>query len=518
MAFQGVTMPPPYGGLDLVSPVDNMDPSFAMELVNIFPGNGAPTIRQGYYQLAKPATSVIKFMAELPKPNNQQLLVAATDTALYSVTTAGTVTNITKTSAHTNGEFTSTIFNNKIYLCNTATTATDQAQYWDGSAAQAANLAFTGVSLQNLVGVSSYRERLYFIEKDTLTAWYGGLKVPGTSAAALTSFDMSWTFKHGGYLLHAGSYTNQTAATSQNLFFACTSEGELAFWQGTDPGNLTGADPWTLVARYKVGKPLGFRAFIRVNQDIWIITQQGIVPISALFQADPEAALRVVSEKINPLISASAKTTPFSYLWSGFTWSIGRRVYVTAPISGNNSWMLVYSMDTKAWTIFQLSSTSDALSACSFNDLPHYGSLDGTIWKGETGYTDRAASGVKGNAVRFSYKGPFSFYGTRGNYKVFRDIRPILQTKKSISFNIGLDLDFRKTTAVSVVNVSGGGEETAWGDDWGSPWATATDFLFDRYALQGQGHCAAIKFDGSVLDVPCQILSFEIRFEVGGQV
>lgn len=517
MAFQGITMPPPSLGLDLVSPIDNMEPSYALELVNIFPGSGAPTVRQGYYKLAKPASSPIKFLAELPKPDNSSFLVTATDTALYSISTSGTVTNITKASAHTDGEFNYTIFNGKIYLCNAATTATDQAQYWDGTAATASNLAFTGVSLQNLINVSSYRERLYFVEKDSLTFWYGGLKVPGTAAAALTSYDTSYTFKHGGYLLHAGSYTNQTAATSQNLFFACTSEGELAFWQGSDPSNTTGTDAWTLVARYKIGKPLGFRSFVRVGQDIWVITQQGIVPISALFQADPEAALRAVSDKINPLISASAKTIPFSYLWGGYTWSTGRRVYITAPISTTSSWMFVYSMDTKGWTIFQLYSTSDGVSSCVFNDRPHYGSTNGTVWKGETGYTDRAESGVKGNSIRFSYRSPFSFYGTRGNFKVFRDIRPILQSQKGISFSLGLDLDFRTSAIISQVSTSSG-DATEWGSSWGSAWAASTEYLFDRYSVQGQGHCAAIRFGGAVLDVSCQILSFEVRFEIGGQV
>ena len=168
MPFQGISMPGPTLGLDLVSPIDNMDPSYALELTNVFPGNGLCSVRNGYYKLAKPASTVIKFVAELPKTDGTKLLIAATDTALYSVTTAGVSTTITKASAHTSGEFTSVIFNNKIYLCNNAGTATDQAQYWDGVAAQAANLAFTGVSLQNLCNVSSYRERLYFVERNSM--------------------------------------------------------------------------------------------------------------------------------------------------------------------------------------------------------------------------------------------------------------------------------------------------------------------------------------------------------------
>lgn len=517
MPFQAATMPPPSSGLDLVSPIDNMDPSFALELNNVFPGSGAPTVRNGYYKLAKPASAAIKFVAELPKTDGTSLMVAATDTALYSITTAGVVTNITKAAAHTSGEFNYTLFNNKIYLCNNAGSGTDQAQYWDGAAAQAANLAFTGVSLQNLINVSTYRERLYFVEKNSMNFWYGGLKATGVGASALTSYDTSYTFKHGGYLLHAGSYTNQTAATSQNLFFACTSEGELAFWQGTDPGNTTGTDPWTLVARYKIGKPVGFRSFIRVNQDIWIVTQQGIVPISALFQADPEAALQVVSEKINPLIASSAKANPFTYLWSGFTWSLGRRVYISAPISGGTSWFLVYSMDSKGWTIFQLYSTSDSISSCVFNNLPHYGSSDGTVWQGETGTADRAETGVAGESINFNFRSAFSFYNTRGIFKVFRDIRPVLQTQKGISFNLGLDLDFKRAAILPNV-ASSVGDATAWGSAWGSPWAASTEYLYDRYAVKGQGYCAAIRFGGAIKGVSCQILSFEVRFESGGQV
>lgn len=518
MAFQSMTMPAPTGGLDLVSAIDNMDPSFALELVNIFPGSGPPAIRQGYTKLAKPGTETTKFTAELPKTDGTSVLVVGTDTKLYSVSTAGVVTNITKTSAHTNGEFNYVIFNNKIYLCNTATTSTDKAQYWDGSAAQAADLTFTGIALEKLINVSTYRERLYFVEKDSLKFWYGGLQVTGASATpALTSYDTSYTFKHGGYLLCAGTYTNQTAATSQNLFYACTSEGEIAFWQGTDPSNTTGTDPWTLVARYKIGKPVGFRSFVRVNQDIWVITQQGIVPLSALFQADPEAALKLVSEKINPLIASSAKATPFSYLWGGYTWSLGRRVYICVPIGGAASWFFVYSMDSKGWTIFQLYSTFDALSSCVFNNIPHYGGSDGTIWQGETGGSDRAGTGSLSYPINFSMRGAFSFYGSRGNYKVFRDIRPILQTQRGLGLAIGLDLDFQKNnnffqtpTAAAI--------STAWGDAWGSAWATSTDYIFDRHAVQGQGHCAAIRFGGSLKDATCQIMSFEIRYEMGGQV
>jgi hypothetical protein len=66
MAFQGFTMSPPYAGLDLVSPIDNMEPQYALELVNVFPGAGAPTVRLGYEQFCNIGVSTpIKLLAPL---------------------------------------------------------------------------------------------------------------------------------------------------------------------------------------------------------------------------------------------------------------------------------------------------------------------------------------------------------------------------------------------------------------------------------------------------------------------
>ena len=60
MAFQGYTMPPPYNGLDLVSAIDNMEPTYALELVNVFPGAGSPTLRNGYAEFVAPMIQAIQ--------------------------------------------------------------------------------------------------------------------------------------------------------------------------------------------------------------------------------------------------------------------------------------------------------------------------------------------------------------------------------------------------------------------------------------------------------------------------
>ena len=511
MAFQGFTMSPPYGGLDLVSPIDNMDPAYALDLVNVFPGNGAPTVRLGYTQFADIGVATdVKFSAPLIKADGTQLLVLGTNSKLYSATTAGVVTDRTGTTTPSSGEWQNVTYNNRIYLCN----GQDTAQVWDGTAGTFSDLTFTGVTLSSLVNVTAYKERLYFVEKSTAKVWYGGLQVTGTGGTpALTSFDFSYVFTRGGYLVSIGSFSNTTSTTSQDYFWALSSEGEIVFYNGVYAGDPT---TWGLVARYVIGKPLGYRAFVRINNDIWILTEQGIVPISSLFQSDPEQALNAVSYRINPLISEVATSFEFDHQWHGFFWPQGRRVYIHVPTSGVGGYFLVYSIDTKGWTKFQLNQDVHATSACIFNKLPYYCSSTGIVWKGETGQAD-AVTATDSQAITFSGRTAFSFYGSRANYKAFKDIRPILKTRRGVTLNIGLDTDFKQGTAITSVT-SPTSVFTPWGSPWGSPWSSGVEYVFDRYATRGQGHCAAIRFGGSLKNTTMQILGFEIRYDMGGQV
>jgi hypothetical protein len=45
-----------------------------------------------------------------------------------------------------------------------------------------------------------------------------------------------------------------------------------------------------------------------------------------------------------------------------------------------------------------------------------------------------------------------------------------------------------------------------------------TDYIYDRFATKGQGHCASIALSGSYKDKSLEVFGFEMRFDVGGQV
>jgi hypothetical protein len=547
MSFQGYTMPPPSLGLDLTSPIDNMDPASALELTNIFPGAGAPTVRLGYTTFTTGGATIpntpIRFMHEYPLKDGTAQLIAATDTKLYSLSSLGVVTDITRAAgAYSAGNWNKELFAGNIYLCN----GTNEPQVYTGTG-QATNITASGVTGGNtsLAQVASYRERLYFAQKNTAMMWYHKtVKTTFTAGSpVMDSYDFQYVFRRGGFLSFIGSFTNIKGVSTQDLFMAVSSEGEIVLYSGTSPDDAA----WTLVAHFVIGKPLGRKAFVRVNQDIWIITQQGIIPVSALFEIDPEQALNIVSLKINPLITQYATQASSAELWGGFFWPQGRRVYITLPDSASSATLLVYSLDTKSWTQFVLFSGEHAVSSCKFLNLPFYGSNTGAIYQGETGYAD-AVTGTSSQSIAFSCRTAFSFYGARGNYKAFKDIRPLLKGKRGITLDLGLDTDFKRSAVVSQT-ATPAATFTPWGAQWGSngvartafiypgdvppvapspatitvpayfqPWSAEVEYIYDRYATAGQGHCAAIRVGGSIKNSPLQFLGFEIRYDLGGQV
>jgi hypothetical protein len=510
MAHEGFTMSPPYGGLDLVSPIDNMDPSYALELVNVFPGPTAPITRKGYAQYVDLTASNtgVKTLIGYNKSDGTTELISVSNGAVPKIykTVAGVATDITGTTGITinKADMQAEQFGSRLYLVN----GTDVMQVYDGSTVADSTFTFpggSGVTLADLINVASYKERLYFVQKNSMTFWYGNTQTVG--ASQLTSFDLQYVMKRGGNLLFAGSYTNQTGTSTTDLFWAISSEGEIVFYAGSSPSDTN----WALVARFLIGKPLGYRAFIRVNNDVWILTQQGIVPLSALFQSDPEQALNVVSFRVNPYIVTYSAVLDFSSRWHGMFWPQGRRVYINVPQSEAQSTMLVYSIDTKGWCVYQLFDSEDNNTIAVADGVAYYGSNHGYIYTAESGYTDN------NNTITFNGRTAFSFYGSRGNYKAFKDIRPLLKTKRGLTMSIGLDTDFQRRLTVDTVS-TGVAVTTPWGSPWGSPWASPTEYLFNRYAVRGQGHSAAVRFGGSVNSAECQIFGFEIRFDQGGQV
>jgi len=500
----GYTMPAPVAGLNLTDPIDKMDQSYALALENVVPNGLSCMVRKGHTFFGGLETDAydIQTLEGMANANASYTLFAASlgTNEIYDIT-SGTFTS--RAGPFTNAIWNCDTFGYRTYFAN----GVDDVQVGTSSAVAAST--FTGIALSSLINVSSFKERIYFVEENSLTIWYGNSRAVG--ASALNTYDFSFAMKEGGFLVSCGSFSNNYADSTQDLFYALSSEGEILFYNGSSPSDVT--TPWGLVKRAKIGRPLGYRAFVRIENDVWLLTDQGIVPISAIFDSAPSIALETAGQKINPLIAQYAAVLPFSHLWRGCYHSKERKVYITIPLSETSTMLLVYSLVGNAWTTYTFYENKIALKVASVAGSLFYGGLLGNVYNGETGNADYINS-VTINPTRFFGRGAFSFYGNRGLWKKYAHIRPLLKTVRGRNLSLGLDTDFKQTSEITAIGASVSAA-TPWGSPWGSPWSPGVDYIYDRYAVKGQGYSAAIKFGGAINNASLEINGFDIRYMQG---
>lgn len=491
----------PVGGLNTIDPISLMPETDAIELLNLYPEGSRLVVRGGHQTHADNGVTVgaLKSLFTLPLADGTEKLLAASSAGFYDSTSAFP-TVATGATVPTSGEWNGGVFRHKLWLCN----GTDTVQVWSGSGTLT-DATYTGVTLSTLINQSVFGNRNYFVERNSASFWYSN---EDAENGTLTEYALDSFLRRGGRLLFAGSYTDRLTSVTNDLFMACSSEGELLFYQGLYPGDAT--TPWKLMARYEIGKPLGYRAFVRVDSDIWILTEQGIVPVSLLFSGQTTVAANSVSRKVNTIIRSVARSVGPSYLWAGLYWHAGKRVYITIPKTTTDPYLLVCNIETGAWARYEFSGSARAYSLATMESIPYFGSGDGVVYSLEQNQNDN------GNPIEYDVRLAFSFYGTKQNFKIFKEIRMLLFGLGGTETNIGFDTDFQLTDNTSPIQFTSG-TETPWYSDWYSDWSTPETYLYSRFGLSGSGHSGSLRVQGDVTDHSLSFSVFEVRYEAGAQ-
>ncbi len=161
----------------------------------------------------------------------------------------------------------------------------DDAFLYDGTTFTATTITFPAPYTQTTADLSYvwvYKERIWFIEKNSLNAWY----LPVDSIGGeLALWPMGGVFTRGGILLWGQAWSLDSGIAgglSEQCVFT-TTEGEIAAYQGLSPEVDQG---WEKVAIYRVGRPLGDKAFMRAGGDLVIATTVGFISLSSAARQD----------------------------------------------------------------------------------------------------------------------------------------------------------------------------------------------------------------------------------------
>jgi hypothetical protein len=127
----------------------------------------------------------------------------------------------------------------------------------------------------NLSDVAVFKERLFFIEKNTLKFWYGGLKAV---TGALTAFDLQYTGSFGGTLKAIGLINSDGSGTSSaNLIAFYLTSGEVIIYAGSDPGDATN---WSRVGTFMLSPLVGNWPTVQYGSDLVCITDGAYVQMT----------------------------------------------------------------------------------------------------------------------------------------------------------------------------------------------------------------------------------------------
>lgn len=365
----------------------------------------------------------------------------------------------------------------------------------------------TGVTSADMSFVWVYRNRLYFAETGSMNAWYLDIDSVGGDA---DKFPLAGIFGLGGSLLFGQRWSLSSGGdgglSEQNVFIS--TEGEVAVFQGLGPD-----DPatWSQQGLYRIGRPLGKRAFIRGAGDLAIATSVGLVPLSKAIELDL-TALTVASISY-PIADAwrDALNQRGDVNWQGQIWPDQKLAVFSPPTSSFGPVMFVANTETGAWGRV---TGWEGLCFDVFGGRLFFGESNGAVYiANETGLDDGAP--YSGACLPL-----YDDLGSPSSRKIAKVGRYVLRASVEVQGRVTWQSDYNEQLPPSPDAESIGGDPSIWGIGiWGSSvWLdTLPRLVVDRWvSLGGSGYTVSVAFQvtsGSLQPLDVEVLSGEVTYE-----
>jgi hypothetical protein len=314
--------------------------------------------------------------------------------------------------------------------------------YWTPNAAPDGSSWITGplgsnvVNGKNLTYVWKYRNRLFFIENNSMNAWYLAVNAVG---GTLSLIPLAGAATKGGKLLYGATWSLDAGDGIDEKCIFATDQGELIIFTGSNP-----SDPnnWAQQGRYQLSAPLGMNAHIQVGGDLLVLTVDGIIPLSQAITKDAgqlELAMLTRTIKTTWRAEVNAKR---AWSWTIKKWDEYGALFVTTPgdVPGSRH-CLVANNATGAWCRFL--GSYDATCFIRMRADMFFGTQDGFIMQSErTGKDetwDAARNATSLKVYVASLVGGWETFGAPANQIVWRQARASFRSQAGEPFAPQLD-------------------------------------------------------------------------------
>lgn len=345
-----------------------------------------------------------------------------------------------------------------------------------------------GVTIADMAFVWAYKNRLWFAPKEGLDAWY--LDAVDSIGGTASRLPLAGVLGKGGSVLFGQNWsleTGEDGGLSEQCAFVST-EGEVAIYQGADPNS---ADTWSKVGVYRIGTPLGRRAFIKGGGDLAICTSVGLVPLSKAIQLDV-TSLNVATVSY-PIADAWSAATELRTLenWQAELWPEQKMALIAPPVTADAPLPAVFvsNTETGAWARY----TGWSVECMEvFGGRLFFGGSEGRVVIANVGGADEGAA-YTGSVLPL-----YEDFGRPASSKIPTTGSAIVKGTTRIPGQVSFMSDYSLTLPAAPNAVSIGTIGNIWGSAiWGqSVWGGGLSDIVtqDWVSLGGQGRSCSIAY------------------------
>ena len=445
-------------------------------------------------------TSTAQTISTITRGGTGNLTATLTTASAHGLVTGNRVTVSGATPSQFNGTYAITVTGVSTFTYTMATAPANNATVVGTYTVS----GITGVNSNTFVNVNLFKNRLYFCQNNSLSFWY--LDVQAITGVA-EEFPLGAFYRNGGYLQAAGTWTLDAGYGVDDFIVFVTSMGEILVYKGTNPNDPT---EWAMVGLWQFGQTFSRRCFFKWGGDLLLLTQDGLVPLTAALQSsrlDPRINL---TDKIYYAVSLAASEYNNNFGWQINFLAEANMLIINVP---TNFGIEQYVMNTinKSWARFT------GIEANCFEvagDNVMYFGGEGYVGQYFTGFSDNNTN-IVGNAQQ-----AYNYFETRGQLKRFTLVRPIFLTDQglpNVLCGISTDFDTQPLTnqlAFNPTSINTGlWDQARWDEKlWGGG-LVITKFW---QGVTGLGFSAAINLNVASQNIDFHWASSDFVMEAGG--
>lgn len=492
----------PVGGVNARDSLAQMPPTDCISAVNVF---GTPSYvqipRNGNELWASGLPGAVESVMAYNGLSGRKLF-AASGNNIYDITAQGAVGSAV-VSTTGNSRLQHAMFNagggNVLIWANGSV----QPQFYNGSSWANTTITGSGLTPSNLITVTVFKQRVWYIENNTMNVWYSTIL---GFQGALTILPLGQLFKKGGTLVQMATWTIDNVSGMDDYAVFITSEGEVAVYQGYDPTQIS---TWSLVGIFTIGRPIGRRCYTKLAADILVITADGLTPLSKAMLTDRTQEDAQLTYKIINAINTDVQNYNANFGWQVIDYPLGNKLILNVPEASDGAahqWVMNSVAQTwwlyRAWNAVCWELQQDAL---------YYGE-NTQVFLADVGQAD------SGLAINIDCKPAFSYFNLPGKLKNFLLAQPIFQASAPITPQVTLNVDYADFASPSTPFSSGGvapwdtspWDITFWGD------ITPSLSIHAWQGIKGLGYAASGRLSMQLKGILAQWFATNYLYEDAG--